>query len=1114
MPAVVASFVATIATTLKSRPPHASRRAAPVAMRLHLVDLASATLANGSNSALAPRDAALLAWLALEGPTPRARLAELLWPGSEPDAARNTLRQRLFHLKKHCGELVSGGTALRLGEAVQHDLDAAAGVLGDLQFPDAPDLNRWLHDQRERRVSTLRRDLEAQARALENAGELAAALPVAQALLQLDALSEAAHRHVMRLHYLRGDRAAALLAFDHCELTLKDEVGTRPSGETLALLQTIEQAHPHTWLPGQAMPASALRPPQLIGRETELAELANAWAAGRLFIVAGQAGAGKSRLLDAMAERQPGALILRARPGDDKVPLATLDRLVHRLSERWPMLGAVPAFTRFKALMSAPGEDRAPSVQSVVPMLVDLLQAARQHRLDGVVLDDLQFADDASVDTWQELLDWPALTGLRFGFASRVEGELATTRIASLGKRSDAAMVALQPLVAAAIEPFVESLALPTVDARAVAAALVRRIGGNPLHLLETIRHALEKHGHLSADKLEAPARVTELLEQRLVALPADGLLVVRIAAVAGNDFDPDLAAAVSRRDVLELADAWHALERQGLLDARGFMHDLIGEAAHRLLPQPIARVLHARVAAHLGQRGASAARLAHHWLCAGDEAAAAPHLAVAARQAWRLGRSRETRDTYGRAAAIELSRGQPDVAFELLFDCAESITEIGPSTEFDAAVDRLEPLTHTPSQRARLTFLRAVGLHQRADHAACRARTDDALVLAIASADHVIEAECHFSKGVYATHDGRLGEAIEHLSAAAVLHRSVGREQRALAIELNIDIARLWTGQAGLALDRQHQDLQRVLDSGSSKMLAMLMVRRADSELHLGDVAAARLTADRAVEALRATDMIGAELASTARSIADVRRRCGHWDSALGIVDESQQRLGSQRDPEQLLAWAMAEVTLDLGRPDLAHRHIEAFAAVSQHSTRQSQRAQALRWRYALSVGTRIETAALVANALDSENLLQACRLMLVAGQADEPEPTSTQCAALIARSEPHGLREELAPLHSLCAWLLARAGETPAALAGVALATLELGKGELGAATPLCGLWLARALQCLGHTAEALQQAQSALTWLNERAQHSVPPEFRDSFLRRNPVHRDLLAWPLGSG
>ncbi len=1081
-------------------------------MHLHLVDLASATLADGSRVALAPRDAALLSWLALEGSTPRARLAELLWPGSEPEAARNTLRQRLFHLRKHCGELVTGGTALRLADAVAHDLDADVGVLGNLQFPDAPDLDRWLGDQRERRSNAKRRDLEARAGALEDAGELAAALSVAEALLRLDGLSEAAHRHVIRLHYLRGDRAAALLAFDRCERMLKDDVGTRPSGETMALLHTIEQALAHTWVPGQALPASALRPPQLIGRASELGGLVAAWAAERMFIVTGQAGAGKSRLLDAMAEARPATLILRARPGDDKVPLATLDRLVHRLGERWPVLGAVPAYARFMALMSGPGDVRAPSVQSVVPMLAGLLQAALRQGLAGLVLDDLQFADDTSVDTWQELLAWPALAGLRFGFASRVDGDIATARIASLGARSDAAVIALHPLDAGAIEPFVESLALPTVDARAVAAALARRIGGNPLHLLETIRHALEKHGHLSADKLEAPARVTELLERRLVALPADGLLVVRIAAVAGNDFDPDLAAAVSRRDVLELADAWHALERQGLLDARGFMHDLIGEAAHRLLPQPIARVLHARVASHLAGRGASAARLAHHWLCAGDEAAAAPHLAIAARQAWQLGRSREMRDAYERAAAIELSRGQPDAAFALLFDRAEAITEIGPSTAFEEAVERLEPLAHTPSQRARLAFMRVVASHQRGDHAECRRLIDSALALAIAATDHVIEAECHFSKGVYATHDGRLHASVEHLAEAEALHFRIGRELRALAIDLNIDIVLAWTGQARLTLERLRQALPRVLESGSPKMLAALLTLQADSELHVGDIAAARATSVRALEALRATDMIGAELASTARSIADALRRCGHWGDALDVVTETQQRLGAQRDPEQLLAATLADIYLDLGRPDLTRRQLEAFEAVSQHSARQRGRVLALRWRYGLAIGAPIDTVASVQAALVSENLLLACRLALVAGQAAQPGPTPTQCASLIDRCEPERLREELAPLHALQAHLLAREGDARSAHASVASAEAALQQGEIGAATPLCGLWLALALQRLERPVEAAHHAQRAVAWLMERAQQSVPDAFRDSFLRRNPIHARLLSWPGG--
>jgi len=1005
---------------------------------------------------------------------------------------------------------VAGTAALHLAEGVEHDLADAEGVLGELQFPDAPALDAWLRSQRERRVNRVRHDLERQVRALEDAGELAAALPVAQALLRFDRLSEAAHRHVMRLHYLRGDRAAALIAFDDCERTLKDEVGTRPSGDTMALLQTIEQALPHAWLRGQALPASALRPPQLIGRAAELTELAKAWAAQQLVVLTGQAGAGKSRLLDAMAEAQPGVLVLRARPGDDKVPLATLDRLAHRLSERWPKVGSVPAYARFIAQMSGPAKGRAPTVQAVAPILADLLRSALDDGLVALVLDDLQFADDASFDLWQELLAWPALAGLRFGFASRIDGDIAATRIASLTRRSDAATISLRPLGADAVQLFVESLALPLIDAPAVAAALVRRIGGNPLHLLETIRHALEKHGHLHADKLEAPARVTDLLEQRLVALPADGLLVVRIAAVAGSDFGPELAAAVSRRDVLELADAWHALERQGLLDARGFMHDLIGEAAHRLLPEPIARVLHGRVAAHLAQHGASAARLAHHWLCAGDEAAAVPHLAAAARQAWQLGRSRETRDAFQRAAAIELARGQPDAAFDLLFDHAEAIEDLGPRSALDDAVDRLSPLAHTPRQRARLAFMRSISFHHHTDHASCLASIDDALALAIASADRVTEGECRYTKGYYAAHDGRLHESAEHLAAAVALLNDSGRAQRAMVIELSLHTVLLWTGQARLALDRQRDALQRVIDAGSPNMLAILMMRQANSELSLGDVAAATASAGRALDALRATDMIGGELARTTWYVADVQRRCGRWGEALAIVNEMQQRLAAQSDNEQLLAAALAGIYLDLGRPDLAHRHIEAFAVASQHSARHRHRAQALRWSYSLAIGSGIDAGLVVADALRSENLLQECELVLVAGQASEPELATAECAALVARCEPEGLRLELAPLHALCARLAARAGERHAADVNVALARQMLRQGDIGAATPIAGLWLAQALQCLGRAADAAQQAGQAAAWVTDRAQHAVPPEFRDSFLHRNPVHAALLTWP----
>ena len=65
---------------------------------LRLAGTPQADLREGRETCLlAGRDAALLTWLALEGPTPRARLGVLLWPGSTAEAARNALRQRLLH---------------------------------------------------------------------------------------------------------------------------------------------------------------------------------------------------------------------------------------------------------------------------------------------------------------------------------------------------------------------------------------------------------------------------------------------------------------------------------------------------------------------------------------------------------------------------------------------------------------------------------------------------------------------------------------------------------------------------------------------------------------------------------------------------------------------------------------------------------------------------------------------------------------------------------------------------------------------------------------------------------------------------------------------------------
>jgi len=319
-------------------------RTPPAAMTL-VLELAAAprlSIGDGEAIALAPLDAALLVWLALEGATPRARIAQLLWPEKHADAARNSLRQRLFQLRRQAGvELVTGSATLSLADGVSHDLEDADTVLGHPDGDDLPagEFAAWLGMQRLRRRDRVRRALTELADRAEAVRDWDDALTHARELVALEPLSEESHRRVMRLHYLAGDRAAALLAFDRCEQLLKHEVGTAPSDDTLALLRTVqaaanaadEAAGPAVLAVAPRIPASVLRPPRLIGRDAAWAQLAEAWHAGGCAIVVGEAGLGKSRLAGDFAQSQGRALLAGARPGDARVVYASASRLLRAL---------------------------------------------------------------------------------------------------------------------------------------------------------------------------------------------------------------------------------------------------------------------------------------------------------------------------------------------------------------------------------------------------------------------------------------------------------------------------------------------------------------------------------------------------------------------------------------------------------------------------------------------------------------------------------------------------------------------------------------------------------------------------------------------------------------
>src|SRR5262249_59950665 len=146
----------------------------------------------------------------------------------------------------------------------------------------------------------------AEAATLESAGELAAALRVADNIVRRMPLEEFGHRRLIRLHYLRGDRAAGLAAYEQCVERLRRELDIAPSEETRLLAVSLEAGLAPVPRPARAaVPVTLSRPPRLIGREHDLEALDRVWRERRALLVGGDPGPGKTRLLPRFSPAQP-----------------------------------------------------------------------------------------------------------------------------------------------------------------------------------------------------------------------------------------------------------------------------------------------------------------------------------------------------------------------------------------------------------------------------------------------------------------------------------------------------------------------------------------------------------------------------------------------------------------------------------------------------------------------------------------------------------------------------------------------------------------------------------------------------------------------------------------
>lgn len=628
------------------------------------------------------------------------RIVEALWETEPPPRAAENVATLVSRLRHALGASVIGGArgSYRLGDGAGiwvdvHAADelatrardsmrtapaislAAAGQA--LELVEAGELlegepdAEWLYQARLQLAGLLRRTRLIYAEAALGVGDFAAAHEVAERALAADALDESACRALMRALHREGEPAAALAVYQRFRTVLDAELGSAPAPETravhLAILQERES------MSAEPPPFVRLAPLgddiSLVGRDVELSGLDRAWSEAAaahpgLIILTGEAGIGKTRLIDELATvaASSGGVVLRARCYETERSLflqpvveaigGQVDRMAPRelrevVGERGGVLaGLVPEVGAVLGTVPAqrgdPDTERRRAYDAVT---IFLRRLSLRHPV-LLLIDDLHHSGLAVI----ELLHYVRrqLTDSRLLIAVAVrteEGQRVLADLADVGRT-----VEIGPLAMAAV------LELAVAAGHGEQAEVVaRRSAGHPLYAAEMLR------GLTVGEQL--PASLQEAVLARVRRTGPESERILRAAAVLGTSFEP---ATIGRMLDLPTAEAVHRCE--DLLHTRlvvvaerayEFVHDLVREVLYATTPVPTRLAYHGRAADLLGETPEA---MAEHAAAIADWSRAARGWLLAAEQAMNRFAAADAERLLDRAVEAASTAGEPEV--------------------------------------------------------------------------------------------------------------------------------------------------------------------------------------------------------------------------------------------------------------------------------------------------------------------------------------------------------------------------------------------------------------------------------------------------------------------
>jgi len=719
---------------------------------------------------------ALAAYLALtQTAHQRDELAALFYPDADAPHARAALRRTLSTLKSALGDdaLEINRETLRLVPGANFHVDvlefrglaesdAAADwtraanlyqgdFLAGFTLRDSSTFDEWQFFETESLRKQFASVLEQLVAYQTEHGAYTRAVEYARRWLALDALHEPAHRALMLLYARDGQRAAALRQYHECVRQLEQELGVAPLPATTELFRAIEENRinaedarlittARASVENQKLAPSRVEPARienqqfpLVGRARELAQLRETYdeifhsrplsAAGRLIVVQGEAGIGKTRLAEEfIAQAQTrGAHILTARSYVEQralayAPIVQALRVALSDSQNAARVARLPAAIRADAARLAPELAAAGAAVTLdapgsrarfFDAVAEVMLALTRNRAPGILFfDDAQWLDDASLELLAFLIRRLRHAPVCLLLTWRGE-ELETAHplrrlCADAQREQRAALISLTRLEREPVQELVNVAAARGVPVNVVLAEqLYRESEGLPFFLVEFLK-CLEQTGQLP-EGANLPVSVRELLHSRLAHTSDAARQLLSAAAVIGHSFDFEMLRAASGRSEEETIAGLEELAAQGLIvqAARNreplydFTHDKLRELVYQETSLARRRLLHRRAADALAARAHSAAALdaaagqiAQHYRAGGADARAAEFYKRAGDHARALFANRDAVEHYAAALALGFGATRQRDAALVHQAIGDARTLLG---EYDAALAAYE---------------------------------------------------------------------------------------------------------------------------------------------------------------------------------------------------------------------------------------------------------------------------------------------------------------------------------------------------------------------------------------------------------------------------------------